>query len=67
MQRGNPIPSHAKQYVLLWSCLLSESITERKWVRFNKESTPTVLDLPVQRVRVCLKIVSTRLKIDHIR
>ena len=67
VERGHSIPSHEKQYVLWWSCLLSESISERKWVRFNKESTPTMLDLPVQRVRVCLKIVSARLKIDHIR
>ena len=42
--------------------LLGQPISKAKWVRFDKKSVPTVLDLPVQGVRVELKIVRAGLE-----
>ena len=39
--------------------LLGDTVAESEWVRFDQESLPPVLYLPVERVRVCLKIVAT--------
>ena len=49
---------------ILPCCLLSHTVAEGEWVRFNQESLPPVLYLPVERVRVCLKIVATCLSKD---
>ena len=44
--------------------LLGDTVAESKRVGFDQESLPPVLYLPVERVRVCLKIVATCLSKD---
>ena len=49
-------------WLYLARALLGDTKTEGKRVRFHQQSSPPVLQFPVERVRVCFKIVAARLE-----